>query len=163
MLCNGSGSQFERKKTPGRSRGQSSEVNELTLAALLAGLLLSALLSALTGLLLLLARLLRATTLLLARLVLAALLLLAGILLVRVIHNRSYFYISLPATPKVYAIAELSPSHFARGLISHKVFRGSRAFSSNPNPLILHAAAHIFCGYLHCRPAEIASAAVTGS
>jgi hypothetical protein len=58
----------------------------------LAGLLLPALLSALTGLLLLLARLLRAAALLLARLALAALLLLAGILLVRIAHNRSYSY-----------------------------------------------------------------------
>jgi hypothetical protein len=57
----------------------------------LAGLLLPALLSALTGLLLLLPRLLRATALLLARLALAALLLLARILLVRIVHNRSYY------------------------------------------------------------------------
>src|SRR6266849_939714 len=62
--------------------------NNLTLTALLAGLLLPAL----TGLLLLLPRLLRAAALLLARLALAALLLLAGILLVRIVHNRSYLY-----------------------------------------------------------------------
>jgi hypothetical protein len=60
----------------------------------LAGLLLPALLSALTGLLLLLPRLLRATALLLARLALATLLLLAGILLVRIVHNCSYLYLS---------------------------------------------------------------------
>jgi tellurite resistance protein TehA-like permease len=59
---------------------------------LLAGFLLPAVLSALTGLLLLLARLLRAAALLLARLALAALVLLVGILLVRIIaHNGSYF------------------------------------------------------------------------
>jgi hypothetical protein len=59
--------------------------------------LLPALLSALTGLLLLLARLLRAAALL-ARLALAALLLLARILLarillVRIVHNRSYLHL----------------------------------------------------------------------
>jgi hypothetical protein len=53
----------------------------------------------LTGLLLLLPWLLRATTLLLARLALTALLLLAGILLVWVIHNRSYSHIS-PRDPE---------------------------------------------------------------
>lgn len=77
--------------------------NGLTLAALLAGLLLPALLSALAGLLLLLARLLRATALLLAWPALVALLLLAGfllgILLVRVVHDRSYSYFSPRPTP----------------------------------------------------------------
>jgi hypothetical protein len=83
------------------------------LATLLAGLLLPALLSALTGLLLLLARLLRATALLLAWLALAALLWLAGILLVRIIHNRSCLY--RPATADDYDIAQFCSNHFAAG------------------------------------------------
>ena len=86
-----------RRKSPRQKPGAVLR-KKLTLAALLAGLLLPALLSALTGLLLLLARLLRAAALLLARLTLAALLLLARILLVRIVHNRSYVLDIFPAT-----------------------------------------------------------------
>jgi hypothetical protein len=92
---------LERRKAPGRAGGKRQNkltLNKLTLAALLAGLLLPALLSALAGLLLLLARLLRAATLLLAWPALVALLLLAGfllgVLLVRVVHDRSCSYFS---------------------------------------------------------------------
>jgi hypothetical protein len=88
---------LEQRKTPGESRGVVLR-KKLTLAALLAGLLLPALLSTLTGLLLLLARLLRAAALLLARFALAALLL-ARILLVRIVHNRSYCI--FPATKTI--------------------------------------------------------------
>jgi hypothetical protein len=59
---------------------------KLTLIALLARLLLPALLPTVTGLLLLLARPLRAAALLLTRLALAALLLLTGILLAWIAH-----------------------------------------------------------------------------
>jgi hypothetical protein len=97
-------SENRKVKPPAKAGGQSSE-KRLTLAALLAGFLLPALLSALTGLLLLLARLLRAAALL-ARLALAALLLLARILLVRIVHNRSYLH--LPRDRKRFTTS-LSP------------------------------------------------------
>src|SRR6516165_10681132 len=68
------------KKNPGRSRGQTaSDRLAVSLLSALALSALTALLSALSGLLLLL-----------ARLVLAALLL-AGVLLVRIVHDFSYF------------------------------------------------------------------------
>ena len=84
------------------------------MAALLSGLLLSAL----TGLLLLLAWLLRAAALLLAWLALVALLLLAGFLLVRIVHNRSYLY--LPRDLKGYDVAQFSSNHFVGGLRGRK-------------------------------------------
>jgi hypothetical protein len=83
-------SHLEKRTTPGENRGQSSEIKSLALSTLLARLVLSTVLSALTGLLLLLARLLLATALLLAGLALATLVLLARILLVRIAHNCSY-------------------------------------------------------------------------
>jgi uncharacterized membrane protein len=86
------------KEKPPAETGGASLARNLTLAALLAGFVLpalAALLSALTGLLLLLAGLLlAAAALLLAGLVLTTLLL-AGILLVRIVHDRSYLYLSL--------------------------------------------------------------------
>jgi hypothetical protein len=103
------------KEKPPAIAGGSPQKKRLTLAALLAGLLLPALLSALTGLLLLLARLLRAAALL-ARLALAALLLLARILLVRIVHNRSYLH--LPRDRKRLRHRSVLFKSLRRGLMS---------------------------------------------
>jgi len=108
-------SEKSQRKTPGDSRGAVLRKKRLTLAALLAGLLLPALLSALPGLLLLLARLLRAAALL-ARLALAALLLLARILLVRIVHNRSYLH--LPRDRKRLRHRSVLFKSLRRGLMS---------------------------------------------
>jgi hypothetical protein len=125
-----------QRKTPGESRGAVLR-KRLTLAALLAGFLLPALLSALTGLLLLLARLLRAAALL-ARLALAALLLLARILLVRIVHNRSCLH--LPRDRKRLRHRTDLFKSLPRGLMSRWNFASPRAFSLSLNSLISQAA-----------------------
>jgi hypothetical protein len=127
---------------------------------LLAGLVLpalAALLSALTGLLLLLAGLLlAAAALLLAGLVLTTLLL-AGILLVRIVHDRSYLYLSL-YFPAISTVRHCRA--FFKSLCSGLLRSKSCGVGSGRNPLKLQAGAFP-AEKLHGRCSAKASGAVT--